>query len=87
MHVLSDEDVEEVTTPGWVEPAPGKNSSAPGCARRRQSAASRLLWSDAVRFKTYYEQIKGVVHKDEVAFPDNLDFHFKIPLEVEDIEM
>ena len=49
---------------------------------RRAQRGARATISDAVRFRTYDEMIK---EKDEIAFPDDLEFRFEIPKEVEEI--
>ena len=47
---------------------------------RKNCTLSRMgCHSDAVRFRTYDEQIEGGKEQDEVAYPDNLDFEFEIP--------
>jgi len=57
-----------------------------GIIRRRDPVTVRSARLDAYRFRTYDEQIEGI-GDDEVAFPDNLNFQFEIPQEVEDIEV
>ena len=47
---------------------------------KRMSAASRRSRKDGPRVLTYDEIIEGE-DKAEVAFPDELDFQFKIPPE------
>lgn len=51
------------------------------------SAVSRMSRSEGVIFQTYDERIKGAGEKDEIVFPDNLKFHFEIPLEFEEIKV
>jgi len=52
--------------------------------KKRLSSALKRSSSKKVRPRTYDEMIEGVGDEDE--FPDNLDFEFEIPKEVEDFE-
>ena len=54
--------------------------------KKRMSAASRMSRIDGPRVWMYDELIEGG-DRVEVAFPDDLDFQFEIPPEVEDIEV
>ena len=51
---------------------------------RRAQRGARAAISDAVWFRTYDEMIE---EKDEIAFPNDLEFRFEIPKEVEEIEV
>ncbi len=51
---------------------------------RRNQGGVRSARSDAWRFRTYDELIE---EKAEIAFPDDLEFSFEIPKEIEDIEV
>ena len=63
--------------------------SSPGRAKftpvKRAQSGFRSVRSDTARFQTYDERIEGV-GEGEVAFPDNLEFRFKIQ-KIEDIEV
>ena len=88
--LLSDEEMEDVVVQlSSDEEAPvvakGGRDHAELIPLRRTGAAVRQSRMDAFRFRTYDERIEGDV--EEVAFPDNLDFRFEIPKEVEDIEV
>ena len=52
---------------------------------KRMSAATRRSRKDGARALTYDELIEGG-EKAEIAFPDDLDFQFKIPPDVESFE-
>ena len=73
-----------------MEVVKGEKGAAPGLAeagmksRKRLSAASRMSRSE--RLRTYDELIE-VSYKAVVAFPDDLDFQFEIPPEVEEFEL
>ena len=51
---------------------------------RRGQGGVRSARSDAWRFRTYDELIE---EKVDIAFPDDLEFSFEIPKEVEEIEV
>ena len=66
-----------VPVPVPVEPVPG-----PISVRSRESA--RKWTKGAGRVLTYNEVIEG---EDPVAFPDELDFRFEVPEDIEAIEL
>ena len=74
---------EVLVDPVSVEVATGDRRVRMTPVRRTQRGA-RAAISDAVRFKTYDEMIE---EKDDIAFPDDLEFNFEIPKEVEEIEV
>ena len=74
---------EALVDPVSVEVATGDRRVRMTPVRRTQRGA-RAAISDAVRFKTYDEMIE---EKDDIAFPDDLEFNFEIPKEVEEIEV
>ncbi len=67
-----------------VEDEPEAVPSTPKPVKKRLSSALKRSSSKKVRPRTYDEMIEGV--GDEAEFPDNLDFEFEIPKEVEDFE-
>ena len=81
----------ESRTTDFIGSTPGATGSASDCAEvkpgKQMSAVSRMSRSESVIFQTYDERIKGAGEKDEIVFPDNLEFHFEIPLEVEEIKV
>ena len=64
-------------------PSSGRLRLAPG---RRAKVGSRGSRSGMCWVRTYDKLIEGVVDDSE-AFPDNLEFCFEIPKEIEDIEL
>ena len=70
---------------------PDSAGLAPGSAvvkpKNRVSTATRMSRSDKSKFRTYDECIEGVGERSEVAFPNDLEFQFEIPSEVEEIEI
>ena len=76
-----DNGLEEVEVAGVPAGVPGGAGSVVGSGPvKRMSAASRRSRKDGPRVLTYDEIIEGE-DKAEVAFPDELDFQFKIPPE------
>ena len=77
-----DDGLEEVEVVGVAGALAGVGiSSAAGSGpAKRMSAATRRSRKDGPRVLTYDEIIEGG-EKAEVAFPDDLDFQFKIPPE------
>ena len=67
-----------------VEDEPEAVPSTLKPVKKRLSSALKRSSSKKVRPRTYDEMIEGVGDEDE--FPDNLDFEFEIPKEVEDFE-
>ena len=60
--------------------------SVPEKPVKRMSAATRCSRKDGARPLTYDELIEGE-GRPEVMFPDDLDFQFEIPPDVEDVEI
>ena len=74
---------EALVDPMSVEVDTGDRRARMNPVRRTQGGA-RAAISAAVRFKTYDEMIE---ERDDIAFPDDLEFNFEIPKEVEEIEV
>ena len=75
--------LDENDCPMEVDKAPGP-AEAGMKSRKRLSAASRMSRSE--RLSTYDELIE-VSDEAVVAFPDDLDFQFEIPPEVEEFKL